>query len=49
MLPAVAFMVVALVCTVALWRMLTPTLADKQQPEPVRIPTDEELLHQKRD
>jgi hypothetical protein len=40
MLPAVVFMVVALASSVVLWRMV----AEKQQPEPVRIPIEDEKL-----
>lgn len=48
MLQAAIFMAVALVSSLALWRLVAPTLADKQQAQPLRIPTDEELLRRKR-
>lgn len=47
MLEAAIFMVVALVSTVALWRFITPTLADRQAQQPVRIEDDDELRRRK--
>lgn len=49
MLEAVIFMMVALMSTVALWRILAPTLADRQSAQPIRIRRDEDIVRRNRE